>query len=149
MSDGAPAPYRAALVMRNDASELARMTAWIEGVCTAAKLSRRTSFALQLCLDEAASNIIAHGQGSARARQIIVSVARDKADVTLTVDDDGGPFDPAAVPSPRPPDTLDDAPVGGFGIQLMRQFSSRFAYQRIGGRNQLRLTFVETCSDGE
>lgn len=143
MSDSTHACYRSALVMRNDATELTRMTEWIEGVCTAAGLSRRTAFALQLCLDEAASNIIAHGQDSARALEIIVSVAREGANVILTVDDDGGPFDSTAVPPPHCPDTLDDAPVGGFGIQLMRQFSSNIEYERKCGRNQLHLTFVE------
>lgn len=139
----AHASYRSALVIRNDASELARMTEWVEGVCTAAELSRRTSFALQLCLDEAVSNIIAHVQGSARAREIIVSVARAEADVILTIEDDGKPFDSTQFQPPHRPDTIDEAPVGGFGIQLMRQFSNHIRYERKGGRNQLHLTFVE------
>ena len=72
-----------------------------------------------------------------------MSVAREGVNVVLTVDDDGGPFDPTAVPPPDPPDNLDEAPVGGFGIQLMRAFSSNIEYQRTSGRNQLRLTFVD------
>jgi serine/threonine-protein kinase RsbW len=143
MGGCAQAPYGSALVMRNDASELARMAEWIEGVCTTARLSRRTSFALQLCLDEATANIIAHGEGSTRAREIVVSIAHEGAEVVLTVDDDGGPFDVTRVAPPDRPHTLEDAPVGGRGIQLIRRFSSSFEYRRKCGRNQLRMTFAE------
>jgi len=146
MSEGAHASYRSVLVTRNDASELARMTEWIEEVCTAAGLSRRTSLALHLCMDEAVANIMAHGLGASRAREIVLSVVREEANVVLTVDDDGEPFDPTAVPPPHPPDMLDDAPIGGFGIHLMREFSRGIEYRRACGRNQLRLTFVEAAS---
>jgi serine/threonine-protein kinase RsbW len=146
MSDGAHASYRSALVTRNDTSELARIAEWVEKVCTTAGFPHRTSLALQLCVEEAVSNIVTHGQGSARAREIVLSVARKGADVVLTVDDDGEPFDPTAVCPPRPPDTLEDAPVGGFGIHLMRQFSSSIEYRRTCGRNRLHLTFVEALS---
>jgi anti-sigma regulatory factor (Ser/Thr protein kinase) len=141
MIDCVDATYRSFLVLRNDADEFARMTQWILRVCQAAGLATKTAFAVQLCLEEAVTNIVEHGEGDARATEIVASVARDHADVVLTVEDDGGPFDSTKVAAPQPRRTLDDSPVGGLGIHLMRQFASGVEYRRESGRNHLRLTF--------
>jgi anti-sigma regulatory factor (Ser/Thr protein kinase) len=141
MIECADAPDRSDLVLGNDASELGRMTQWILGVCKTAALSEKTAFALQLCLEEAVTNIMRHGEGGARATEIVTNVALDDADIVLTVEDDGGPFDPTKFAAPQRAQSLDDASVGGLGICLMRQFARRIEYRRSGGRNQLRLTF--------
>jgi anti-sigma regulatory factor (Ser/Thr protein kinase) len=142
MIDCADAPYRSALVLRNDASELVRMTEWILGVCKAIGLPTRTAFALQLCLDEAVANIIEHGHGDARAREIVAGVARERSDIVLTIEDDGGPFDLTTIPAPQRRKSLEDTPIGGLGIHLIRQFANAIEYRREGGRNRLRLTFA-------
>jgi anti-sigma regulatory factor (Ser/Thr protein kinase) len=138
----ADAPYRSALVLRNDAGELARMTAWILEVCNAAGLPPKTAFAVQLCLDEVVSNIIQHGKGEARASEIVASLTREPVGIVLAVEDDGAAFDPTGTPAPRRRESLDDFPIGGLGIHLIRQFANVVEYQREGGRNRLRLTFA-------
>jgi anti-sigma regulatory factor (Ser/Thr protein kinase) len=142
MINCADAPYRWALVLRNDAGELTRMTTWILEVCKAAGLPPKTAFAVQLCLDEVVGNIIQHGKGEARASEIVASLTREQARVVLSVEDDGGAFDPTGMPAPQRHESLDDLPVGGLGIHLMRQFASAVDYRRDGGRNYLRLTFA-------
>jgi anti-sigma regulatory factor (Ser/Thr protein kinase) len=67
---------------------------------------------------------------------------RSDSEVVLNIEDDGGPFDPSPVAPPQTPQTVENAPVGGRGIHLIRQFSSRLEYFRVGGRNRLRLTFA-------
>jgi anti-sigma regulatory factor (Ser/Thr protein kinase) len=60
--------------------------------------------------------------------------------LTLELIDDGGPFDPL---SAAPPD-LDVAPerrgVGGLGLHLVRSLAETLRYERLDGRNHLRLT---------
>jgi anti-sigma regulatory factor (Ser/Thr protein kinase) len=119
------------------------MTDWILAVCKEFGLSNRSAFALQLCLDEAVANIIEHGEGNARAREIVVSVVSHSAEIVLIVEDDGGPFDSTKVAAPQRRESLDDARVGGLGIHLIRQFASSVEYQRKDGRNRLRLSFVD------
>jgi len=142
MIDCADAHCRSVLVLRNDAGELARMTAWILEVCKAASLSPKTAFAVQLCLDEVVTNIIQHGKGEARASEIVASLTREQARIVLSVEDDGAAFDPTGMPAPERQESLDDFPVGGLGIHLIRQFASAVDYRREGGRNRLRLTFA-------
>jgi len=61
------------------------MTEWILGVCKSAGFASKTAYALQLCLEEAVSNIIEHGRSAARATQIIASVTREGDDAILTI----------------------------------------------------------------
>jgi|SRR5215471_505739 anti-sigma regulatory factor (Ser/Thr protein kinase) len=142
MIDCTDAPNRSVLVLRNDAGESARMTDWILGVCKSAGIATKTAYALQLCLEEAVSNIVEHGRGAAPATEIVASVMREHSGVVLTVEDDGTAFDPTQFAAPRRGETLEELPVGGLGIPLMRRFADSVDYLREGGRNHLRLTFA-------
>ena len=57
----------------------------------------------------------------------------------LTVTDDGHPFDPREVPEPDIQLPVEERPVGGLGIHLLRKMSDRMEYGREGGRNRLCL----------
>jgi anti-sigma regulatory factor (Ser/Thr protein kinase) len=134
--------FRSAMRIRNDASELDKLTQWIIETCDAARLSKKTAFAVQVCLDEAVANILEHGKGSARASAIAADLERSDSAVVLDIEDDGGPFDPNQVAPPPVPQAVETASVGGRGIHLIRQFSARMEYARSGGCNRLRLTFA-------
>jgi anti-anti-sigma factor len=62
--------FRSAIRIRNDSAEVDKLTQWIIEACDAAQLSKKTAFAVQLCLNEAVANILEHGKGSARASAI-------------------------------------------------------------------------------
>jgi serine/threonine-protein kinase RsbW len=146
MTECANAPFKSAVVMRNDAGEMARLTQWIVEACAAARIPEKTSFAVQLCLDEAVANILQcgarRGETGVRASAIAASLERTPSGVVLDIEDDGGAFDPTGVAPPAPAPTLELLPVGGLGIHFMRQYSSQMDYSRSGGRNRLRLTFA-------
>jgi serine/threonine-protein kinase RsbW len=153
MNGSATAPYRSTIVMRNDSAEVGRLTQWIIEACAAAHIPQKTSFAVQLCLDEAVANILQHGaegldhaeqpvEEGVRASTISASLERGDAGLCLDIQDDGEAFDPTAAAPPTPAQTLELMPVGGLGIHLMRQYSSRMEYNRSGGRNRLRLIFA-------
>jgi serine/threonine-protein kinase RsbW len=147
MIECAVAPGQSGLVLDNNMTELGRMTQWILGVCKTAKLPEKTAFALQLCLEEAVTNIMRHSGASGRATKIVTNVAQDGADIVLAIEDDGGPFDPTKFAAGPRAQSLNEASVGGFGISLMRQFARRIEYWRSGGHNYLRLTLSrERCS---
>jgi CheY-like chemotaxis protein len=95
--------------------------------------------ALRLAVDEACSNVIAHGyRGAVGTIRLAVAVGDGRAIVTVT--DAAPPFDPALVP---PPDL--DAPwperrVGGLGWHLLRSVVDEVRYQPAGeGGNVLTL----------
>jgi serine/threonine-protein kinase RsbW len=66
----------------------------------------------------------------------------------LTVTDDGVPFDLSNSPVRTPPETLDNAPIGGLGIQLILRLSSDVRYERRGELNILTIEFNEHAAPG-
>jgi CheY-like chemotaxis protein len=101
--------------------------------------------ALRLAVDEACSNVIAHGyRGAAGTLRLAVAVRDGRAVVTVT--DDAPPFDPVRVP---PPDL--DAPwaerrEGGLGWHLIRSVVDEVRHQPAGERGNV-LTLVKRLKE--
>jgi anti-sigma regulatory factor (Ser/Thr protein kinase) len=130
------------LTLRNDRAELARMMTWIDDIVAALELSADTTYALQLCLEEAVVNVISYGFEPDSEHDVRIAVWRDDGLVRAEITDDGMPFDPLAQALPETPSDLESAQIGGLGIKLMRNFASNIAYQRAGSSNRLTLTFA-------
>ena len=134
------------LVIRAETAELARVVDWTDTLATTLNLPSSTLFAIQLCFEEAVSNVIRHGfpDGPDEAevnKDVHLSVERRDDTVIITTADFAPAFDPlGVVPGPRPA-TIEEAVVGGNGIQLMRRFAQHLAYERRDGMNRLTLRF--------
>ena len=128
------------LALHRDIAEVARATAWMEGIARQSAWSDALIFRLRLCLEEAISNIIRHGHGASTG-EILLSLAEQDERVTVCVEDESDAFDPTQQPSPKLPSTLAEATVGGFGIRLMRRYATTMSHQRVGARNRLVLVF--------
>jgi serine/threonine-protein kinase RsbW len=132
------------LVLRNELHELSRLSSWIEDAAQSCALDPTTSFAVQLCVDEAVANIVTHGD-DAKASRIVVTLQRVADECVLQIEDDGPPFDPTRVADPKPATSLETAKIGGLGVHLMRKYSTGMHYERAAGQNRLRLTFAGTA----
>jgi serine/threonine-protein kinase RsbW len=130
------------LVLRNDLSELDRLAGWIE-TWAEPDLSADTSFAIQLCLEEAVANIMMYGSGRDDRGEIAIEVRRNGGALVARIEDTGREFDPTRAPPPLLASSLEQAKVGAFGIPLMRSFASSMNYERRHGRNRLTLQFEE------
>src|SRR5262245_27706355 len=84
----------ACLVLANDAAELGRLAGFVEACARRVVLPDKVSFAIQLCLEEAISNVIRHGAAAGAATWIVATLRRERGEVTLCVEDNGAPFDP-------------------------------------------------------
>jgi anti-sigma regulatory factor (Ser/Thr protein kinase) len=120
-------------------SEVRRMHAWLERKLHGRGLSSDEIFAIELCLEEAITNVAIH---SAQGRDdVTVEVELEFAGGTaiMTVTDNGRPFDPLTV-EPRPVSrNLEEAEVGGRGIQLIRAFAQELRYDRCGDLNRFTM----------
>lgn len=116
------------------------MAAWAEGFARHAKLSAGATFGLQLCLEEAVSNIIRHGVAPAERPEILVMLAETEDQIAAQIEDEGQPFDPRQFNREKRAPSVEEG-VGGFGIPLMLRFAATIRYERNGKRNRLTLTF--------
>lgn len=134
------------IVVQAELNEFSRLSAWAEDVVGRMGVSTSTSFAIRLCLEEAFSNIVRHSfvdgvDGSKIDKNIHLTLERSDSAVMMTIEDGGIAFDPRSVTAPAAPQSIEDAIVGGQGINLMRQFTQQMDYERLDRRNRLRLRF--------
>lgn len=109
-----------------------------------AGLDARRTYRLRLAVDEIATNIVAHGVAG---EVIAVDVEVGDDVLTVSLEDDGAPFDPRTVPRPDHLDApLDERPIGGLGIYLATRSVDGFTYERIGDRNRNVFTMQRVAS---
>jgi serine/threonine-protein kinase RsbW len=128
------------LELRGDLSELRRLAGWIKA-STPKDLSADTSFAVQLCLEEAVANIIMHAGAKDDRLEIAIELERDGGMLVARIEDTGCEFDPTQFPPLSMAKSLEDAKVGDYGIHLMRCYTTGMHYERQEGRNRLTLRF--------
>ena len=105
---------------------------------TRAQLGQEVENRAFLVFEEIVTNIIRYGFDDSLAHEIQVAVLLKNAELTLTFDDDGRPFDPRSAPRPEPHRSLEKAPIGGRGLLLVRNLAKHLDYERTpNGRNRL------------
>jgi anti-sigma regulatory factor (Ser/Thr protein kinase) len=105
---------------------------------TRAQLGQEVENRAFLVFEEIVTNIIRYGFDDSLAHEIKVAVLLKSAELTLTFDDDGRPFDPRCAPHPEPHRSLERAPIGGRGLLLVRKLTKHLDYERTpNGRNRL------------
>jgi anti-sigma regulatory factor (Ser/Thr protein kinase) len=129
------------LVLHSDLAELDRLASWVERWAEH-RVPPDTSFALQLCLEEAVANIIMHGTANAERSEIAVELGHDGKALRARVEDCREQFDPTGFPPPAPAASLEAAKVGDLGIHLMRSFAGGMQYERRDHRNRSTFWFA-------
>ncbi len=127
------------LTLGNDLGELARVNELALSFLERHDLPPETVYATNLALEEILSNVIRHAYEDAARHEIAVSLSVGDGTVDLQVVDDGRAFDPRTFPSPDVGARLEDRPVGGLGIHLLRKMVREIGYERSAGRNHLSL----------
>ena len=95
---------------------------------------------MRLCLDEVVTNVVSYAFDGIPDPALTVELEVGPEVLTAVVVDNGRAFDPLGHPlAPRLSD-LETAPIGGFGIRLLRETASALRYERLGGRNRLTIT---------
>ena len=123
----------------NELAELGRLAAAVAQLAADWQLPPPLPHDLDLALEEVVCNIIRYGHPPGERHTITVSFERSQAELTVRVEDSGAAFDPLARPAPDIEQPLENRPVGGLGIYLVRQVMDEVHYQRLDKRNILTL----------
>jgi serine/threonine-protein kinase RsbW len=108
----------------------------IKGLCefvgagaAEAGVDEDTIFQLELCCDEAATNIIEHAYGGEDVGDIVCSYEVNANAIIVTLHDNGRPFDPEVIKPPpvfdstsahTPDEVSDRLQIGGLGLHFIR-----------------------------
>jgi anti-sigma regulatory factor (Ser/Thr protein kinase) len=123
--------------LKNDLTEIVRMSQIIDEFCASNKLPPDTVFALNLSLEEILANVIAYGYDDHNEHVINVRMNLHQGQVYIEVEDDGKPFNPLEVDAPDIDKPLEERPIGGLGIHLVKNHMDSLQYKRKDETNLL------------
>jgi anti-sigma regulatory factor (Ser/Thr protein kinase) len=129
------------LELRSDLAELARVAPWVETLAGRYAIPEKTAFAINLCMEEALSNIVRHGYKGTCEQSIVIDFRISAGELIFVIEDRAPHFQPADMGIPLP-DSLEEMTPGGLGIPLMRRFANRVEWEPLPDGNRLSLVFL-------
>ena len=131
-------PQSLTLVARADS--LSRVTEFVRDGAREANLPELQVRQLELLIEEIFVNISRYAYPQDAPGSVVVSYSvPTPGELRVEVGDQGNEFDPLMNPAPDLTLDLEQRPVGGLGIFLLKSFAESLSYRREQGWN--RLTF--------
>jgi anti-sigma regulatory factor (Ser/Thr protein kinase) len=115
-----------------------RLMGWILGLLREKGFPEERIQEVELASEEALVNIIRHGFPGREPGDVAIRCTGEPDDsVEIEFSDDGVPFDPTSLAQPDLILPVEERPVGGLGVFLIRRLIDEVRYRREGGRNIL------------
>lgn len=93
---------------------------------------------MAIALDELLTNTVSYGLPR-EGREVTLEVELRPDRLIVTVSDNCEPFDPVGRSAPDTTSPLNERPMGGLGVHLVRQLVEDVSYRRRGDRNEVTL----------
>jgi anti-sigma regulatory factor (Ser/Thr protein kinase) len=130
----------ARLKVRADGGGLRAVADALDAFAADNRLPEAAVQAAQVALDELLSNTVRAGyEPGAPAGEIEVGFSVRSSQLEIVITDDARPFNPLERPDPDVAAPLEEKPIGGLGIYLVKKLMDAVEYERVGERNRLRL----------
>ena len=128
------------LTLHNDVQQITLLADYIDAIADEASLDPALTMSLNLALEEAVSNVIlyAYPEGTDGTVDIVTTVVNGI--LTFVISDTGVAFDPTQKEEADITLSVEERPIGGLGIFLVRQIMDTVDYERRDGHNILTLT---------
>ena len=125
--------------LKNKISELNKLAEELGKFCSENGLSENILFDINLSLDELVTNIIAYGFNDEVDHEISITINKVDNKINIILEDEGIEFNPMDKEEPEFGTALEDREIGGLGIYFVRNKMDKINYERIGGKNILKL----------
>ena len=130
------------VVLKNRIEEIARMSEFIERISEEFSLSMENAFNINLAIEEAVTNIIMYAYPKDEEHEFTLMVRHLDDRLIFKLIDAGKEFDPTAQPDADVTLSLEDRPIGGLGIYLIRKVMNTVKYRRIDDKNVLTMVKI-------
>jgi anti-sigma regulatory factor (Ser/Thr protein kinase) len=125
--------------LKNDLSELEDLCQHLNKFGQAVGLSEACITDVNICLDELFTNVVSYGFEDNLEHLIQFTMNLDNQVLTLSIEDEGIPFNPLEKKDPEVPADLIDVRIGGLGIHIVKKLMDDIRYQRKQGKNKLTM----------
>lgn len=130
------------IVLKNRIEEIARMSAFLEEISEEFNLSIENTFNINLAIEEAATNIISYAYPKDEEHEFTLTVRNIDNRLIFKLIDTGKMFDPTVQPEADVTLSLEERPIGGLGIFLIRKIMNTVKYRRIEDKNVLTMVKI-------
>lgn len=127
------------LTLKNRVSEVTALGEFIKDVNDRLNIDSSTAHDIKLAVEEAVVNVIDYAYPDDVEGTINIHALADDDSLRFIITDSGAAFDPTEALKADTTLALEDRPIGGLGIFLVRQLMDAINYERIDGKNRLTL----------
>ena len=135
------------LQLSNNRSEIRNLSNRFDIFAKDNKLADKVIHDVQLALDEVVTNIVEYGYDDDDEHLIDIKFILNEQSLKIIIIDDAKPYN---ILDNKDPDTslsLDEKPIGGLGIYLVKRLMTNIDYDYRDGKNHLLLTKSFTEGD--
>ncbi len=129
------------LILRNDVEQISLLEEYIESVVGTIGIDPSTAMALNLALEEAVTNVVLYAYPPGKEGKVQIDTLYNGSVLVFVISDQGIPFDPTQKEEADVTLGIEERPIGGLGIFLVKQLMDSVSYERRDGQtNVLTLT---------
>ncbi len=128
------------ITLANRIDELTRISAFLEETTEQWDLPMALGMSLNLVLEEAFTNVVQYAYTDKEQHEIELLMEKSGKELIVTIIDDGQPYDPTKKTDPDINLNVENRPIGGLGIFLIKKTMDNVAYERKNDKNHLIMT---------
>ncbi|MCL5020491.1 MAG: ATP-binding protein [Bacteroidetes bacterium] len=131
------------IVVKSRSNALKEAEGKLKAIFDRLGISESEEHNLLVATSEAVNNAISHGNKNDPEKNVTLDVDYEGCEIVITVEDEGGGFNPEDLPDPLAPENL--LKPSGRGIHIMKSLMDRvdFTFTRRGTKTTMRLKIKE------
>ncbi|MBP5663310.1 MAG: SpoIIE family protein phosphatase, partial [Bacteroidales bacterium] len=127
------------LVLDNDIHELDKLEPFLKGFFEQKNIDRSHLSQMDLALEEAVANVIMYAYPEGEKGTVELTLERKEGLIQTCICDAGTPFNPLQQPEAKLSSSIEERPIGGLGIHLIKEVMDEVEYQYKDGKNILTM----------
>lgn len=126
-------------LLKNDLKQVPELNRFVSSFTSRLKMAPSLENQIKLALEEAVVNVIDYAYPPGAVGDISVEAQSNGNTVTFVISDSGKSFDPTKGGNVDTTLSVEERPIGGLGIFLVRELMDSINYERVGDKNILTL----------
>ncbi|MBR1803748.1 MAG: SpoIIE family protein phosphatase [Muribaculaceae bacterium] len=128
------------ITLKNDVKQIPQLNSFVEHVTDQLGLDSTLSQQMKLAVEEAVVNVMQYAYPAGTTGDVTITAKSNGMCLKFIITDAGNPFDPTEAAKADTTLSVEERPIGGLGIFLVREMMDSINYERFDGKNILTLS---------